>query len=343
MYNVNDFDFYLPENLIAQHPLKTRSQSKLLCLKRTTGEINHQNFTDLPNFLKPNDLLIFNDTKVIPARLYGSKLTGGKIEILVERIIADNKILAHVKSNKTLKNGTKLLLENIINAEVVAKKNDLYEIVFYLNKNDNNLLYLLEKHGHIPLPPYIKHEPSLLDRERYQTIFAKNAGAVAAPTAALHFDEKLLEIIKEKNVKTDFITLHVGAGTFQPVRVANILEHKMHSEYAEVSAEILAKIKDTKNHGGRVIAVGTTTVRTLETVAQKNVTEFCGETDIFIYPGFKFKLVDAMITNFHLPKSTLLMLVSAFAGRENILKAYQCAIENQYRFFSYGDAMFIYA
>jgi S-adenosylmethionine:tRNA ribosyltransferase-isomerase len=341
MYNINDFNFNLPENLIAQHPLKTRSQSKLLCLNRTTGEINHQNFINLPGFLKPNDLLIFNDTKVIPARLYGNKLTGGKIEILVERIIAENKILAHVKANKTLKSGAKLQLENTINAEVTGKINDLYEIIFYLNKSDSTLLHLFEKYGHIPLPPYIQHEPSAFDKERYQTIFAKNAGAVAAPTAALHFDEKLLETIKEKNVKIDFVTLHVGAGTFQPVRVKNILEHKMHSEYAEVSAETVAKIKDTKNNGGRVIAVGTTTVRTLETVAKKNVSEFKGETNIFIYPGFEFKLVDAMITNFHFPKSTLLMLVSAFAGRENILNAYQSAIENQYRFFSFGDAMFI--
>lgn len=346
--NINDFDYNLPEELIAQMPLSERTQSKLLCLDKNTGAISHKNFQDITTLLQPGDLLILNDTKVIPARLFGTKTTGGKIEALIERILDENRVLAQVRSNKTLKPGTKIILENKIEVEILSKQNAFCEIYFTLESPYKSVLQFINQHGHLPLPPYIKHKPTEFDETRYQTVFARNIGAVAAPTAALHFDENLLNEIKTKGIQIAFVTLHVGAGTYQPVRVTNINEHKMHSEYAEVSQTTADLINATKEKNGRIIAVGTTSVRTLETAAQKanlntkfKIEKFQGDTNIFIYPGFAFKCVDAMITNFHLPKSTLLMLVSAFAGRENIFKAYEEAIKLRYRFFSYGDAMFI--
>lgn len=336
---LDNFDFQLPSELIANFPLEKRSASRLLQLKRHTDEINHHNFNDLPNLLRPTDLLIFNDTRVIPARLFGKKISGGKIEILIERILTANQVLAHIKSSKSLKPGAVINLENQIAVELITRHDNLWEIKFL---SDYPVLEILNTIGHIPLPSYIKRMDAPSDRERYQTIFAKHHGAVAAPTAGLHFDEELLQRLRSKNIEMGFITLHVGAGTFQPVRVANILEHKMHAEYFEISAQTCEQINDCKKRNGRVIAVGTTVVRSLETGSKSGVIKpFKGETDIFIYPGYQFNCIDAMITNFHLPKSTLLMLVSAFAGRANILQAYQEAIKNNYRFYSYGDGMLI--
>lgn len=345
--NINNFDFTLPEELIAQFPLNERTASRLLVLNKKNGEIFHKQFTDLPNLLQPKDLLVFNNTKVIPARMYGQKPTGGKIEILIERILDTKTALAKIKSSKKIENGARLIFENAVKIEVLEKPNELYKV--YLH-NKKSFLEILNQYGHIPLPPYIKRQDNINDKERYQTVFAKLEGAVAAPTASLHFDNDLIEKTKKIGVNIAFITLHVGAGTFAPVRTENILKHKMHSEYMEITKETCDAIMQTKKNGGRIIAVGTTSVRCLETAAQKSCTDnqtelnlktFSGETDIFIYPGYKFLCVDAMITNFHLPKSTLLMLVSAFAGRENILHAYEEAIKLKYRFFSYGDAMMI--
>ena len=334
---VSDFDFALPKKLIAQYPCKKRSASRLLCLDKKT--VTHRQFIDLPDLLSPKDLLIFNNTKVIPARLYGEKSTGGKVEILVERILDEHQVLAHMRFSKSPHIGTKLILANQVKVEVLGRKDELFELYF---QHPDNVLNILEKIGHIPLPPYITRQDEKIDQERYQTVFAKHKGAVAAPTAGLHFDKQLLQKIAAKKINTAFITLHVGAGTFQPVRVTNVKEHKMHSEYIEVSEQVCEKIKATKNRGGRVIAVGTTCMRSLETAAQSGaIKPYKGETDIFIYPGFKFNCVDSLITNFHLPKSTLLMLVCAFAGFDNTLRAYQEAVKERYRFFSYGDAMFI--
>jgi S-adenosylmethionine:tRNA ribosyltransferase-isomerase len=340
MLSLNNFDYDLPSELIAQYPLPNRTASRLLHLDKTTGAISHRQFTDLPTLLRPNDLLVFNDTKVIPARLFAHKLTGGKIEILIERILSDKTALAHVRSNKSLKIGTKLALDaTTCEVEVLERRDNLFLLQFYCAET---LLDLLIKHGQMPLPPYIERNPEAADQERYQTVFAKNEGAVAAPTAGLHFDESLLKIIQAQNVDMAFITLHVGAGTFQPIKTENIIEHKMHSEFIDISAATCVKINETKAKGGRVIAVGTTSVRALETASRSGkITPFSGETDIFIYPGYKFKCVDVIITNFHLPKSTLLLLVSAFAGYNNVMNAYSEAVAQKYRFFSYGDAMFI--
>lgn len=344
--NINDFNFELPSELIAQFPLSERTASRLLCLNKNTGAIQHKQFKDLPDLLLPNDLLVFNNTKVIPARMFGEKPTGGKIEILIERILDEKNALAKIKSSKKIQNGAQFILEKTVKVEVIAKRNDLFQILFH---HENSILEILEKYGHIPLPPYISRKDADKDKERYQTVYAKHEGAVAAPTAGLHFDDALIEKIKSKGIETAFVTLHVGAGTFAPVRVENILEHKMHAEYMEINEETCAKIIKAKNQGGRIIAVGTTSVRCLETAANHAannndkffIKPFVGDTDIFIYPGYKFRCVDAMITNFHLPKSTLLMLISAFAGRENVLHAYAEAIRLKYRFFSYGDAMMI--
>jgi S-adenosylmethionine:tRNA ribosyltransferase-isomerase len=337
--NIADFDFNLPPELIAQYPCTPRSASRLLCLDKNTGEITHRIFNELPELLSANDLLIFNNTKVIPARLFGVKLTGGKVELLIERILDEHRILAHIKSNKTLKIGTELIFVNKYNAVIIQRHDDLFELRF----NNNESVYsIIEKIGHIPLPPYINRADETFDQERYQTVFAERLGAVAAPTAGLHFDSELLNKIKEKGIGIGYVTLHVGSGTFQPIRVENIHEHKMHSEYFEVSPYLCEQITNTKQRGGRVIAVGTTSVRSLEAAAKSGkLLPFQGDTDIFIYPGYSFKCVDAMITNFHLPKSTLLLLICAFAGYENIMRAYKEAIAQAYRFFSYGDAMFI--
>lgn len=342
--NLQDFDFELPPELIAQFPLPQRSASRLLHLDSTNESINHYQFGELPTLLLPNDLLVFNDTKVIPARLFGQKTTGGKVEILIERILENNFVRAQIRASKTPQIGSEIILlagnqESDCVFKVINK-----ESCFYLLEllQTEPIEKILGQFGQIPLPPYIQHTPTADDQQRYQTIFAKNQGAVAAPTAGLHFDTQIFAALANKNIATAYLTLHVGAGTFQPVRVENILEHQMHSEYFTIGKDVVAKINAAKKNGGRVIAVGTTTVRALESAAQQQqFQESCGDTSIFIYPGYTFKIVDALITNFHLPKSTLLMLVSAFAGRENILRAYQEAIKMQYRFFSYGDAMFI--
>ncbi|TMP81877.1 tRNA preQ1(34) S-adenosylmethionine ribosyltransferase-isomerase QueA [Pseudoalteromonas phenolica] len=338
---VADFSFELPDELIARHPMADRTASRLLTLDGNTGELGHKIFKDLIDFLNPNDLMIFNNTKVIPARMYGQKSTGGKVEVLVERVVDEHRVLAHVRSSKSPKEGATLILEGKAEATMVARHGELFELEF---KGEQTVLNILDDIGHMPLPPYIDRPDTEEDKARYQTVYNEKPGAVAAPTAGLHFDEVLLEKIKEKGIQTQFITLHVGAGTFQPVRVDSVDEHVMHSEYIEVSQEVVDAIKKTKANGGRVIAVGTTSVRSLESAAKASEGELqplYGDTDIFIYPGYEFQVVDAMITNFHLPESTLIMLVSAFAGQDHIINAYKTAVNEQYRFFSYGDAMFI--
>ncbi|MGA2654508.1 MAG: tRNA preQ1(34) S-adenosylmethionine ribosyltransferase-isomerase QueA [Gammaproteobacteria bacterium] len=334
-----DFDYQLPPKLIAAYPLKARSQSRLLCLNRNTGEINHAHFYQLLDLLQPNDCLILNNTKVIPARLFGQKETGGQVEILIERLKSMHEALVHIRASKSPKAGSEILLEQNIRLRVDEKLDDLYHVTLL---SPQPFLEILDQIGHMPLPPYIERADEALDKEQYQTVYGHVPGAIAAPTAGLHFDEDLLTKIKAKGVKINEVTLHVGAGTFQPVRVENIHEHHMHSEWLEVSKDVCDLIQNTKRLGGRVVAVGTTVVRSLETAAfDGELKPFSGQTKLFIFPGFKFNVVDAMITNFHLPRSTLLMLVSAFAGREHILAAYQEAIDKRYRFFSYGDAMWI--
>lgn len=341
---LSDFQFDLPEKLIARYPTQKRSDSRLMQLNGNRGEVTHKYFTDIVELIDEGDLLIFNNTRVIPARLLGHKESGGKVEVLIERVLDEHRVLAHVRASKSPKVGTKLILEGKVQVEMVARHDALFELRFL---NEEPVLVLLEQFGHMPLPPYINRPDEDSDKERYQTVYNKVPGAVAAPTAGLHFDEEILQQLKDKGVNSEFVTLHVGAGTFQPVRVDNILDHQMHSEYAEVSQQVVDAILATKAAGKRVIAVGTTSVRSIESAAQASLkagTElapFVSDTDIFIYPGYEFQLVDAMLTNFHLSESTLLMLVSAFCGKENIETAYQQAIEQEYRFFSYGDAMFL--
>jgi len=339
-----DFDFNLPDALIAQHPTSQRSASRLLHLNGETGQLNDQLFIDLPDFFSAGDLLVFNDTRVIKARLFGQKASGGAIEMLVERAIDTRLVLAHIRASRAPKVGSKLKLANAFDAEIVGREDDLFKVKFL---GDNSALALLEQYGTLPLPPYITHAAELEDENRYQTIYAKHVGAVAAPTAGLHFDAPMLDKIKTKGVNIAYVTLHVGAGTFQPVRVDNIEDHKMHNEIYHISTETIAMIEATKNNGGSVIAVGTTSLRALESAARQGelkhgaLKPVHSETNIFITPGFDFKVVDKLVTNFHLPKSTLLMLVSAFAGYEPIKNAYAHAIQQQYRFFSYGDAMLL--
>lgn len=339
---LTDFDFTLPERLIAKYPTAQRTASRMLRLDGKTGHVVHGNFIDIVDLLSPGDLLVFNNTRVIPARLFGRKQTGGKIEILLERILSDNTALAHIKSSKSPKEGAKLELEGSLQATVLGRQDALFHIQF---TSQDNIFDLLEAHGHMPLPPYIDRPDEEADKERYQTVYNEKPGAVAAPTAGLHFDQALLTTIKNKGVNIAFVTLHVGAGTFQPVRVENIEEHQMHAEYAEVNSDVVDLVKQTKARGNRVIAVGTTSVRSIESAAQACteglIETFLSDTSIFIYPGFEFKVIDCMITNFHLPQSTLMMLISAFAGRDKVMNAYARAIEQEYRFFSYGDAMFI--
>ncbi len=345
---LSDFTFELPENLIADQPAESRTGSRLLSLDASTGQVAHGYFPDLLKFLHPADLLVFNDTRVIPARLFGHKASGGRVEVLLERLLSDTSALVQIRSNKPLKPGATILLsadEQGAGSESHSVRVAGRQDAFYLLKSqgDSNLTELLERFGHIPLPPYIKRADTAEDQERYQTVYARRPGAVAAPTAGLHFDEDLLVQIAGLGVHSAFLTLHVGAGTFQPVRVDAIESHKMHSEWIEVKPEVCSAVHKCKADGGRVIAVGTTTVRSLETASQSgSLQPFCGETDIFIYPGYEFKTVDAMVTNFHLPESTLLMLVSAFASKKMLLDAYKEAIEQRYRFFSYGDAMLLY-
>ena len=341
-----DFDFYLPDSLIAQYPASTRNGSRLLHLSNQPTLLNDHFFIDLPNFLSAGDILVFNDTRVIKARLFGVKFTGGQIEVLVERVIDNHNVLAHVRASRAPKVGSLLKLANAIDAKVIGRSDDLFHLQF-LDKMP--VLDLLERYGALPLPPYITHNAEADDVERYQTVYAKHAGAVAAPTAGLHFDEAMLTQLRNKGVKIAYVTLHVGAGTFQPVRVDDIKDHKMHSEVYHISAETVAAIEATKQAGGKVIAVGTTSLRALESAAEKALSQQdsailqagTAETAIFITPGFDFKIVDKLLTNFHLPKSTLLMLVSAFSGFDAIKQAYAHAVEKNYRFFSYGDAMLI--
>ncbi|MFT6914194.1 MAG: S-adenosylmethionine:tRNA ribosyltransferase-isomerase [Motiliproteus sp.] len=338
---VNEFHFDLPEELIARHPADERTGSRLLCVEGDSGVMEHRGFAELLALVRPGDLMVFNDTRVIPARMFGRKATGGKIEMLIERVIDAHQALVHIRSSKSPKPGSSLLLEGRLEAEVTGRRGALFEVRF---KGERSLLDWLDEIGHMPLPPYINREDHEADRERYQTVYNRTPGAVAAPTAGLHFDEPLLQALRDKGVDLGFVTLHVGAGTFQPVKVDTVLEHQMHSEAIEVSAQVCQQVRDTRARGGRVIAVGTTSVRCLESAARQHGGElaaYAGETDIFIYPGYQFAVIDCLVTNFHLPESTLLMLVSAFAGQAHIRAAYAEAVAQQYRFYSYGDAMFL--
>lgn len=335
----SDFDFDLPPELIAQIPTQERRQSRLLHLDSTNGALADDRFADLPQFLKPGDLLVFNDTRVIKARLFGVKDSGGKLEVLVERVLDERHALAHIRASHAPKPGSGLLLAGEIAATVEERQGELYRLRF---AGETPLLELLEQYGSLPLPPYITHAPEALDETRYQTVYARQPGAVAAPTAGLHFDPAMLETLEKMGVRTAYVTLHVGAGTFQPVRVEDIAEHHMHSEWYTVPQRTVDSIRLAGAEGGRVMAVGTTSLRALESAAAGGELEAgSGETNIFIFPGYRFKVVERLLTNFHLPKSTLLMLVSAFGGMENIRRAYRHAVENRYRFFSYGDAMLI--
>jgi S-adenosylmethionine:tRNA ribosyltransferase-isomerase len=339
--NVKDFYFDLPEELIAQHPLENRDESRLLVLDKATGELEHKTFKDILDYFKPGDCLILNNSRVIPARLIGEKEgSGGKIEFLLLKRVDLNTWETLAKPGKRAKVGTKFVFGNgELKAEVLEIKEEGNRIIRF--ECEGVFEEVLDKLGQMPLPPYIKE--TLEDRERYQTVYSKVSGSAAAPTAGLHFTEKLLEELKAKGVNVGFLTLHVGLGTFRPVKSETIEGHHMHSEYYELSQEVAELINETKKNGGRVIAVGTTSSRTLESIGNEEglVKEQSGWTEIFIYPGYKFKIVDALITNFHLPESTLIMLVSALGGKDNIMKAYHEAVKNKYRFFSFGDAMFI--
>ena len=333
-----DFHYDLPPALIAQSPLEQRSASRLLCFDKLSGGLKDNKFSNLPDLLNPGDLLVFNNTKVIPARLYGIKASGGRIEILVERLLNQQECLAQVRASKSPKAGGLLILEDGSELRVLGRQDSF----FHLQLVSGDLMALLQDLGHMPLPPYITREDTDRDRRRYQTVYAQTPGAVAAPTAGLHFDQALLDQLDQKGIQSTTVTLHVGAGTFQPVRVDNIEDHDMHAEWLEVSQSACDAIAAARARGGRVIAVGTTAVRSLETAAQGGQLQpYSGDSRIFIYPPYQFKVVDAMITNFHLPESTLIMLISAFAGREQTLTAYRHAVTHSYRFFSYGDAMLI--
>lgn len=351
---VSDFHFDLPDELIARYPKPERTASRLLQLNGENGAIFHRTFSDVLDLINEGDLLIFNNTRVIPARMYGRKISGGKIEVLVERVLTETTFLAHVRSSKAPKTGAELILGEDklgeghgVKVMMTGRQDALFELEIV--DKSTALLDVLQKIGHMPLPPYIDRPDEDADQERYQTVYNKVPGAVAAPTAGLHFDDELLMKLKAKGVNFAFVTLHVGAGTFQPVRVEKIEDHHMHAEYVEVSKEVCKAILATKAAGKRVIAVGTTSVRSIESAAlaaeekgsSQLIEPFYSDTSIFIYPGKKFRVIDCLITNFHLPESTLIMLVSAFAGYEHTMNAYKSAVENRYRFFSYGDSMFI--
>lgn len=333
-----DFHFELPPELIAQHPLAERSASRLLCLARSGGGLADRQFRDLPDLLRPGDLLVFNDTRVVPARLYGRKASGGRVEVLIERLLSEHRALAQVRSSKTPRAGSRLLMDGGAVLEVHGRR----EAFFVLDAGRESFTKIMEQHGHTPLPPYIHRDDSQDDRQRYQTVYAAKPGAVAAPTAGLHFDEPLLARIDALGVERASVTLHVGAGTFQPVRSEHVEDHRMHAEYLEVSQAVCDAVATARARGGRVVAVGTTSVRSLETAARDGqLRPFQGDSDIFIYPGYRFRVVDALLTNFHLPESTLLMLLCAFAGQDEVLAAYRHAVREKYRFFSYGDAMWV--
>ena len=333
---ISDFDYVLPDDLIARFPADERRASRLL---EVGPELCDRHFYDLPSLLEPGDLLVFNDTKVIPARLAGRKETGGAIEVLVERVQGEHEALAHVRASKSPREGSRLLLAADCIATVRGRQGGLYDLHF-----SEPVLAFLEAHGEVPLPPYLEREMSAEDIKRYQTVYARDPGAVAAPTAGLHFDEAMLEQTQAMGVRHAYLTLHVGAGTFQSLREENIEQNRLHSERVLVSEECCQLVRETRSAGGRVICVGTTAVRSLEAAsASGQLQAFSGETDLFIVPGYRFRSVDAMITNFHLPQSSLLMLVAAFAGKERIMHAYQHAVAHRYRFFSYGDSMFLHA
>lgn len=341
-----DFYYELPDSLIARTPAPERRGSRLLQLDGVTGHLAHGQFPDLLALVNPGDLMVFNNTRVIPARLFGQKSSGGQVEILVERVLDDKRVLAHTRASKAPKVDSLVSLQDGSQVILRARHDALFEWEFLTAES---ALVVLERIGHMPLPPYIDREDELSDRERYQTVYSKEQGAVAAPTAGLHFDELMLQQLREKGVQIAFVTLHVGAGTFQNMRVDNIRDHEMHSEIMEIGPEVCDLVRATKHAGKRVIAVGTTSVRSLESAAQGyldpaqkgNIQPYRGETSIFIYPGYEFQVVDALVTNFHLPESTLIMLVSAFAGYGHTMSAYAEAVAQKYRFFSYGDAMFI--
>lgn len=337
---LSQFNYELPPELIAQSPAAHRAESRLLHLDASSA-LHDRQFIDLPSLLRPNDLLVFNNTRVIKARLQGHKASGGKVEVLIERITQANTALAHVKASKSPKAGTTLILANAFDVKVLGREGELFELEF-----PERVLDLLDQYGATPLPPYIEHAAATEDDERYQTVYAQEPGAVAAPTAGLHFDQAMLTRLAELGIAQAFVTLHVGAGTFQPVRTRHLADHIMHAERYSVSAETVALVKATRAAGGRVVAIGTTSVRALESAAQHMTSDnpngpYEGDTRLFITPGYQFAWVDALLTNFHLPLSTLLMLVSALAGMEPIQRAYAHAVQSRYRFFSYGDAMFI--
>lgn len=334
------FHFDLPPALIAQAPLAARTASRLLVLDGGTGGYSDRQFHELPQLLRAGDLLVFNDTRVFPARLLGEKDSGGRIEVLIERLLDGHKVLAQCRASKPPRPGQMLKFADAIRARVLGRQESFYELEF---ESAESLVDILERIGHVPLPPYIERADGEEDRDRYQTVYARERGAVAAPTAGLHFDTALMAELERMGVEQAFVTLHVGAGTFQPLRVENVSEHRMHPERYAISADTAARINAARAASRRVIAVGTTVVRVLESVAvDGRVQAGSGETRIFIYPGYRFQVVDGLITNFHLPESTLLMLVCAFAGTENVLKAYQHAVAQQYRFFSYGDATLVF-
>ena len=336
----SDFHFDLPPELIAQAPLEERSASRLLVVPPAPEPFDDRTVRDLPAFLRAGDLLVFNDTRVIPARLFGSKETGGRVEILLERITSTHEVRAQIGASKSPKPQSRIQLEDGTRLTVLGRDGEFYHLRF---DTEEPLEQVLRRAGRMPLPPYIQRSADISDDERYQTVFARHAGAVAAPTAGLHFDQALLRSLEEKGVEFGHVTLHVGAGTFQPMRSETVAEHVMHREWLNVGAALCAQVARVRAAGGRVVAVGTTVVRSLETAMRDgDLKPFAGDTQIFIFPGYRIRSVDALVTNFHLPESTLLMLVSAFAGRERILAAYQHAVDQRYRFFSYGDAMLLY-
>ena len=340
----SDFDYQLPPHLIAQQPLAQRCASRLLLLDGAHDTLADRHFVDIVELLQPGDLLVFNDTRVIPARLFGSKASGGKVEVMIERVLDAHHALAHVRASKSPKPGSHIHLDGGVGVEVLGREADLFQLRF---DDGRSIFEILDEIGHIPLPPYIDRADEQVDHERYQTVYACKPGAVAAPTAGLHFDQPLLDRLTAKGVEQTFVTLHVGAGTFQPVRADDLKDHQMHAEYLEVNQACCDKIAATRQRGGRVVAVGTTSVRSLESAAQLagikegRLQPYSGETRLFITPGYKFQVIDLLITNFHLPESTLMMLVSALGGYERVMAAYRHAVEQEYRFFSYGDAMLV--
>ncbi|MFQ5994037.1 MAG: tRNA preQ1(34) S-adenosylmethionine ribosyltransferase-isomerase QueA [Acidiferrobacterales bacterium] len=336
---IDEFDYRLPDKLIAQHPTPTRSASRLLVLDGGSGDIKDLHFVQLTRLLHAGDLLVFNNTRVIPARLFGKKQTGGEVELLIERVLNERAVLAQLRASKPVRVGTSVSLEGAVPAQVIARRGEFYELYI---EHPQPVLEILDCIGHVPLPPYITRSDRPGDRDRYQTVYAQVPGAVAAPTAGLHFDATMFAHLAAAGVQTAFLTLRIGAGTFQPVRSQDIRNHRLHAESVEIDEAVCTAVETAQSRGGQIIAVGTTVVRALEAAADKGcVRPFAGETELYIYPGYQFQVIDALITNFHLPRSSLLVLVCAFAGTDNVRKAYEHAVRERYRFYSYGDAMFI--